>query len=192
MDWFLLISSLVVGILLGMLYFYTTFEAEYVQNKDLGELNYQQETRFRVIGDEYGGCLRGQNCASFEIASDRSFQYFRDGTTSAPQTGRIPSKLWNELKTELEAANLVQLEKRRDGYCTSYVDGIDFHFTVSLDSTIHNLDTCETWLKNDPVLENTLTFLFDYLQNPESYKEQYELNGVTDWLLETVKTRVTP
>ncbi len=175
-----------------MLFFYTTFEAEYLQNEDLSRLNYELETSFRIVGDEYGGCMRGQSCSSFEISYDRSYKYFENPAVNNAEEGKIPLKLWKEIKDNIIASDVRRAAIKRVGNCASQTDGIDYHFIVSLDGEIYNLDTCETQLAGDESLRRTLQFLFTYFADREFYEEEYKIKSLRDILEDTIQLRLVP
>ncbi len=165
-DIFLLASTALVGLFCGVYVYLTVFAPVYVDDKPE---NFTSEN-FEIIGDAYGGCR--SNCDSFRLTSDRSFQYLPGGSlgADAPVSGTYPRREFQELKSDILQADLRVLTKEfTASQCPSFIDGIDYRYSITLDGEVFELDTCRSQLRNNSALQTVLREIFSIVADPEAF-----------------------
>lgn len=144
------------------LYFsgFVPFASEYLSLKSL--LPDPVEIGLSIVGDAYGGCLMANSCPSFQLAADRSYR-FRSSPDAEMRTGVLPEALLNTLSSSLSGAPLERytLEADKES-CESYVDGIDYHYTIVIDGEEYVIDTCTTALPSNSAVNQALTRVWRY------------------------------
>ena len=178
-DIFLLATTAFVGLFCGVYVYLTVFAPVYVDDQPD---NFSSE-RFEIIGEAYGGCTFS-GCPSFRVTVNRSFTYLPDGTGAVIE-GTYPRREFAALRRRVEQANLETLAapvaSGQDIGCISFVDGIDYRYTVTIDGKAFELDTCYSQLKNSAELQSALQEAFEVVADPESFAystEDFQQAGV--------------
>jgi hypothetical protein len=119
-----------------------------------------------IASDVYGGCR--DECPSFQVLGDGSYRYLYSVTYDEPQvieSGSIPSAMRRDLKKNLTPQALAaQSQAITPVVCSSFSDGIDVRYTVTLDRETYVLDTCGTQVDTDSPLWLSIRKIWDYLQ----------------------------
>lgn len=125
-------------------YIYLTGFAGFVQN--LAVPDSEKVNQFVIVGDSYGGCR--SYCPSFQVQADGSYRYLftpEIGQPEALREGTISRGLLRDLKDSLNERDLrSQSRVYTPDDCESYVDGIDVVYTVTLNGTQYEIDSCGT------------------------------------------------
>lgn len=159
----LAITSL-VGLFVGGYLYVTGFAPQFLAHTVSTEDTY---TDFLIAGSIYGGCQRNQSCRSFQIRSDGSFGYLAQSPTTAipAHTGTLPSSYFESLRYEVMSTALdVASQKIEPTTCSSYIDGADFHYVITLNSNVYTLDTCGTNFNHDSALGKSLDNVWNYFK----------------------------
>ena len=191
-DWFLFISTFIIGLLGGAYLYLTVFVPEYVQNPDIIELSDQRKERLQVSAEQYGGCDMTSSCAAYAFSGDRQYRYQPGvirNTQENIETGDIPRALFNYILETIEEADLTYLASPAQRSCTSWVDGIDVRYNVEIGGEFYLLDTCTTQLEASGDVAMALQELFIYMNYPDEYVlpevlQSGGLGGVLEGVLE--------
>jgi hypothetical protein len=166
-DIWTLLTTFVVGMIAGGYVYVTGFKPQFEQFSGQTAEVYQDLV---IEGEQYGGDgLR--TLPAFQVVSDATFTYVPEampGEPGLPVQGTLPRALWNALSDELNGDDLFvnsQLVTVAD--CASAQGGIDYRYTITLDSVVYNLDTCGTNFTN-AALQETLDRLWNYFTTQES------------------------
>lgn len=179
-DWFLFISTFIIGILVGLYVYFTTFVPEYIANPAIQELVSEPVSELTILASTYGGCTQTGRCASYELTADRSYRY-QDGTEQ--MAGSIPRGLYAQVVDEVKVADLSSLERPLEpANCSHFVDGVDYELTIISAAGTYNLDTCYTALDTNDPLSQSLIRLFAFMENPASYQATEGEGGVRGYL----------
>lgn len=182
-DALLIGFTALVGLFCGAYVYVTVFAPAYVESKPDLQLN----ESLTLIGEMYGGCSR-IGCPTFRLTGDRKFQYLPGSTTAGGSTeGRYPRVEYAKIFDILKAANLNQLAQTRSlSDCSSFSDGIDFRYSITLEGSTFELDTCTTALSENKALQQALERVFVVVEDPEAYAydaADYQQAGVLGYLL---------
>ncbi len=172
----ILFLTFITGAFGGAYLYITTFAPQYTQD-DVPEKN-----QITIVGEMYGGCARGGQCASFRLSGDRLYQYMK--SEDEREEGKIPRDLLDAVLSQLSAYRLQSYAAPaaiRD--CHSYVDGIDYKYEVSFEGKRYVLDTCTTLLPHDSKLQMSLLDVWDYVNAATTSYPVLLEKGVGGWLL---------
>lgn len=180
-DWMFFILTFLTGFVIGLFLYITAFKPTYVP-EDFADLDKASE--FSVIGSVYGG-LRGPEFTrpSFRVISDQTYQYRPGGETGAATVaeGRMVSSLFDALRTAADEDDVAYFsESVARANCASDRGGYDYHYTITIDGTVYELDTCQTNLEPDDELALVLDDVWTYVADPTAYTAtpSDSLNGV--------------
>lgn len=114
---------------------------------------------FVVVVDTYGGCEEKNQCLSFQLLSDRSFQAVLGADTNAKAfNGTLPKSLVRNLQTELNL-EAIQSNTRTllDSEC-HYVgeEASNFRFVITFEGRNYSLDTCRNEINYESGLWKSL------------------------------------
>jgi hypothetical protein len=131
------------------------------------EVPTQESVESLVIESEvYGGCRA--SCPSFQVLGDGSYRYLYSVAYDEPQvieSGTIPFAMRRDLRRNLTPAALqAQSQPIDPAVCSSYSDGIDVQYTVTLDGEEFVLDTCGTQVDTNSPLWLNIKKIWDYLE----------------------------
>jgi hypothetical protein len=157
------LSAFLAGIITGSYLYLVGFAPEFEANKgqtaeEVGEL--------MIVGDMYGG-MRAGLPPSFQVNGDREFRYipFSDNPeVPAPAVeGRVPRELMEDVTSLLSESTLdAASEEITPEVCAQMVDGIDYKYTILVDSVEYQLNTCGTNFTADSELGAALEQLWEY------------------------------
>ena len=163
----LIVTTLLIGMVAGWYLYVTAFAPQFDELAGTTEATYED---FVVVGDQYGGRRAGAT-PSFQVLKDGSYNYIAeasDGSGEIHRDGTLPRALWSEVRTALTPTKVTDLAQDvADGNCASFVDGIDYTYTITLDSTNYVLDTCTTRLSTDEATNIALDKLWNYFATVE-------------------------
>ncbi len=137
-------TTFLVGVVAGGYIYVTGFKPQFEEFTGQTAEVYEDLV---IVGEQYGGDVQG-TLPSFQLVSDATFTYIPatgPNETPIPQQGSLPRALWNDLNEAIggtamsENAELVTVAN-----CTSFVDGIDYRYEITVDSAVYSLDTCGT------------------------------------------------
>ncbi len=114
----------------------------------------EEESAISVMAYRYGGCARGDGCASYRIADDGTYEYIvrsrADGETRFADTMNSAEK--TALFKALKDTNLEQLmESTFTGTCPAEYDGTGYRYNISYYDKHYSFDTCVQDLENEPL-----------------------------------------
>ena len=114
----------------------------------------EEEAAISVMAYRYGGCARGDGCASYRISDDGTYEYIvrsrSDGETRLADTLSTGEKtaLFKTLKsTNLEAL----LGTTFTGACPVEYDGTGYRYNITYYDKQYAFDTCVQDLENEPL-----------------------------------------
>jgi len=141
-----------------------------------------ERSALTIVGEQYGGCARGPNdCPSFRLTGDRSYQYLATGER---EEGTLPRQITTPIFSAITTFRLQSLAApvERDD-CTSFVDGIDYRYEVTFENTRYTLDTCRTSFSRDSELQQDLLKAWEFMENPTTTYPTVIEKGVGGWLI---------
>lgn len=181
--YFVLGSTFAVGVIAGMFFYVTVYVPMY------GGSDVPEEFSMLVEGRMYGGCERTGSCASFQFTDDGSYQYF-PSEGARKESGELPTSVVNSVRDELTPIAVEDASAPtaiRD--CRSYVDGIDYAYTITVESQQFALDTCKTQLAHENPLQQEFLAVWQYMENPSSTR-QYPViieEGVSGFIIDRLQ-----
>lgn len=162
-----ILITFVVGFFAGA-YLYVTSFAPLAAKISAPTL--ERTDRFTIVSEVYGGCR--SECPSFQVQGDGSYRYLRTirvGEDQVLQRGTLPLAQQRTLRAQLLVPELeVQSRETSPALCSSFTDGIDVRFTVTLEGTDYVLDTCGTNVDTDSGLWQALDGIWEYLEGPRN------------------------
>ena len=175
-DWFILISTFLVGVMSGM-YFYTTSYAPRYDERDLfSELDEMILVEFDMIALQYGsGFSNDIEPPVFEIDSQGNYRYTPAGVEQIEQDGRLPDVLLRELQGAIAEANLKEYSEDDP---RSDCDSVDYEYNIIREGTEYTLDTCNTNFSHSTGLGNVLQKIWQYMDLPEEHR--VSISNATD------------
>ena len=133
-----------VGVVAGGYLYLTGFAPQFEELSGQTEAVYDDLV---IVGDVYGG-RRINSTPSFQVLNDGTYRYLPStptGETVAAKEGTLPASLLREVKRELTKKSLTaDATKVPATNCNSFVDGVDYRYTITLDSANYDLDSCGT------------------------------------------------
>ena len=171
----LFISSFLMGMFAGA-YFFVSFFAPLIESPDSG-LYVDAQQDLIIEGIMYGGCERMNACANFQLVNGRDYHY-TVSTDTEVQTGRLHRTFAEGIKASLSDDTLYAASGPENmNSCSSYVDGIDYHYTIIKEGQRYELDTCTTALAYNQSLQELFLDIWYTLENPEAIEsEPFEFN----------------
>ena len=125
---------------------------------------------FTIVGEAYGGCR--SSCPTFRVTNDGTYRYFFTpgvGQAQVLRDGRLPFALQRELRQAVTEERLIaQSSKIQPSTCSSYTDGIDVRYTVTLDGRSYLLDSCGTAVIPDQYPWAALAKIWNYFETTSS------------------------
>lgn len=138
-----ILITFVMGIIAGVYLYIVGFTPLFY---DDGVSDEKELAAFTIVGEAYGGCRN--TCPTFRVTNDGSYRYFFTpgvGQSQVLRDGRLPFAIQRELRQALTEDGLsAQSTKTQPATCSSYTDGIDVRYTVTLDGRSYLLDSCGT------------------------------------------------
>lgn len=179
-DWFILISTFLVGIMSGVYLYATSFAPTYEERDVFDEAAEVPHTPFDVIALQYGGMVpEDYENAFFEVDDSGSYAFTPGGVGVMEQESVLPEVLKRELHDEIATADLKKLSEpieRSD--CASFSDGIDYEYNIVRKGEEYTLDTCYTDFSHDSELGRTLEKMWQYMNAPEEHR--ISISNTTD------------
>lgn len=173
----LLALTFLTGLLAGGALYLLVFLPEFAAT------DVEQKSQYAIAGEVYGGCMRGVGtCPSFRIEEDRSYQYLAG---EERKTGTIPRALMDEVWSAMSAAELAaEATLVSDKDCRSYVDALDYRYTITYAGQRYQLDTCKTSFTYTAPLHQELTKLWEYIANPDAYRASAGAGFGSGWFVD--------
>lgn len=143
-DILTLVTTFLVGAIAGGYVYVTGFKPQFEEFTGQTAEVYEDLV---LVGEQYGGDVQG-TLPSFQLLSNGTFTYIPATPSTAtvePKQGTVPRGIWNDIVRAVDADTLysnAELITVTD--CSSFVDGIDYRYEITLDSVVYNLDTCGT------------------------------------------------
>lgn len=160
-----LVFTFVTGLCAGMFLYVTVFaptveeQAQVWQGSSSGD--------WTITGEMYGGCMRTDTCGSFRLTNGSSFEYL-PVAESEVQKGRLPHDVRKMLQETLTEDFLIEASQEVHATsCSSFVDGIDYRYTVMLDGISYVLDTCSSVFALEEGAQTVMLDIWYFMENPE-------------------------
>lgn len=166
----ILISTFVFGFVTGaILFLYNNTGGE----GDGEPVHIEDAAAISVTAYRYGGCARGDGCASYRITDDGTYEYIvrsrADGETRFADTLNSAEK--NALFKALKGTNLESLlDTAFTGTCPVEYDGTGYRYNITYYDTQYSFDTCVQDLENEPLFI-TLADYFEMFSNTYTISE---------------------
>jgi hypothetical protein len=156
--------TFLMGALTGAFLYVTAFAPSY--KKDTQTQMGSISEGMIIEGEMYGGCSELDSCASFRLLENARYDYIPYPDAQV-EHGKLPSAIHSPLFDALtdEAVARAGVPTTSDA-CDSYVDGLDFSYTLMTASSTSELDTCSTLLHKDENLQALFLDAWDFMQNP--------------------------
>ena len=166
--YFILGSTFFMGVFAGVYLYVSAFAPTHQE----GVADDQVDDDAIVLeGQMYGGCSRTESCASFRLIDGRKYNYL-ETTGEEVKKGILPKNIREDLEGVFDDVSLQRYaQKVGNTSCTSYVDGVDFMYTISKDGERYLWDTCTTWLSQDTGLQEVFRSVWYAMENPDENKE---------------------
>lgn len=153
-----------VGVIAGGYLYLTGFAPQFEELTGQTEAAYDDLV---IVGERYGGD-RFNSSPSFQVLNDGTFRYLEGailGEVPVAKEGVLPKTLLAAIKKELSPTELNKAEQPAPAdTCISYVDGLDYRYTIVLERSTYKLDTCGTEFSGDSALGGALDSLWNYFQ----------------------------
>jgi len=163
-DFLSLLITFIIGVVAGGYLYMTGFAPQFEELTGQTEAVYDDLV---VVGEVYGGDRLGSS-PSFQVLNDGTFRYLPSIVASEEvqaKEGTIPKTLLASLKKELTPNDLNKAEQTTAAdNCLSYVDGLDYRYTITLDTVSYELDSCGTQFSVDSALGGALDSLWNYFE----------------------------
>ena len=167
-DILIMIVTFVVAVFAGFYLYLTAFAPQFEELAGQTEEVYED---FVLEGTQYGGDRLGGTPPSFQVLENGTYRYLPytlEGAVVDAREGTVPRSLLNEVKNELTEEVLVTAATIvTRGDCMSYVDGLDYNYSVTVNGENYTLDTCTTNLQVGGTLSITLDKLWNYFATGE-------------------------
>lgn len=158
-----ILITFIVGLFAGSYLYLTGFapiEAE------VSTPNSEEISQFTIVGDAYGGCRDA--CPSFQVVNDGSYRYLYTPAVGVDQVirqGKLPYELHKKLRKELTESELINQSKIiKPSTCSSYADGIDVVYEITLNSKTYTINSCGTAADGKSELWATLSQVWSYYE----------------------------
>ncbi len=154
----ILLSTFVFGFVTGAILFLFNNTGN---GGDGESVQLEEEVAISVMAYQYGGCARGNGCASYRIADDGTYEYlvrsrtdgeirFEDTMITAEKTALFKALKDTDFEQLTESAFI--------GTCPAEYDGIGYRYNISYYNKHYSFDTCVQDLAN----ESLFIILADY------------------------------
>ena len=173
--------TFITGVFAGV-YFYVTVYAPQYASDDVAE-----KSSVVIEGEMYGGCVLSTGCASFRLTENGSYQYFASAEAKK-ESGRLPSETIQRLLQQLETTDLARASSPkaiRD--CVSYVDGIDYRYSVTFEGGAYTLDTCTTNFSDVSHLQIEFIDAWEFMTNPTTTYPVIIEKGVGGFIIDRLQ-----
>jgi hypothetical protein len=175
---FLLISTFLMGVIAGGYFYLTVFAPEY--NDVLSSGDTLSASDLVIEGEMYGGCSEADACASFRLVDGRRYEY-RSFPDADVRKGTLERSIADPIRTAIGNADLERLsEEMSSSQCASYVDGVDYRYTVFSGGNSYVLDTCGTRFSAELSLQNVFVDAWYAMEHPEARKKAAVPTSITD------------
>lgn len=126
----------------------------------------KKASKFVIVADVYGGCRN--TCPSFQVQNDGSYRYLYTpaaGAEKIVRQGVLSHELMVRLRTALtKEALLKESVEIEPAICSSYTDGIDILYEITLDGEVFTVDSCGTDVSSDGQLWQALAAVWDFYE----------------------------
>jgi len=171
-DWFLFISTVIIGMFTGMYLYFTTFVPAYISNPTMQSLTQEGQPAWRMTVAAYGGCERLGECPRFELTAAGDVRYQpprgRDEVSTLEEV-TVPRALRRQVDAAVITTDLPAASRIADKNCAHFAGGIDYEITLDTTEGSYQLDTCFTQLADNAPLTSSLREVFTYLDDPAGY-----------------------
>jgi hypothetical protein len=176
---FLFISTFFMGVFAGA-YFYVSFYAPmYENNTPSGVVS---KDTFVINATMYGGCERLAVCASFQLIEGGTYSFIPGGSRDR-ETGKLSRTYTQGIQRTLTLELLSQLETDiRPSSCSSYADGVDYHYSIKKDGVSYEIDTCTTALSSNRATQELFLDIWYALENPHLVVDQPSTFDIAEFL----------
>lgn len=161
-----LVFTFVTGLFAGMFLYVTVFAPSVEEQLDVWEEPLSGE-EWVITGEMYGGCMRTDSCSSFRLVNGSGFEYLRDSEAEV-QKGRLPREVTTLLTETLDPVFLQEAAMEvTANACSSFTDGIDYRYIVSLEGSEYVLDTCQSVFALEEGAQTVFLDAWYYMENPQ-------------------------
>lgn len=164
-DWIIIIFTFFVGMLSGAYLYVTAYNPIY--NERVGRENAEAtDGGYSVVGEQYGGMVANYVHPSFRVAEGGAYTFFPGGAErGSRRDGELPPSLQRMLDSVIVSTDLELLATPvEDKNCVSYVDGIEYAYTIETGTGEYELDTCTTAFSNGTDLGKVLVRVWEYVE----------------------------
>lgn len=159
----ILIATFLFGFLCGVVLFLKSHTGQ----EGGGEVIPVDTKGFTILAHMYGGCSRGNGCASYQLTDTGMYTYIdRDRDLPDQRTEDVLSKKQiDELRTNVSQTNFSALKETRfSGTCPITYDDVAYRYDITYKGVLYTFDTCTEELEG--------VVLFDAL---EAYFEMFNI-----------------
>ncbi len=166
----ILLSTFVFGFVSGAILFLYNNTGN---GGDGAPVQLEEEAAISVTAYRYGGCARGDGCASYRISDDGTYEYIvrsrAEGETRFADTLSSAEKI--ALFKTLKDTNLAHLSDTSFvGTCPVEYDGTGYRYNITYYDKQYSFDTCVQDLENEPLFI-TLADYFEMFSNAYTTSE---------------------
>lgn len=162
-----LIITFAIGMVAGGYLYLTGFAPQFESLSGQTEAVYDD---LIIVGEEYGGDRTG-SAPSFQVLNDGTFRYLESASASeeiVSKEGVLPTTLLKAVKKRLLTSVLEKAQESTSAAsCASYVDGLDYQYTITLQNVVYELDSCGTEFTTESTLGVSLEALWNYFRTLE-------------------------
>lgn len=169
-----------MGMFAGGYLYLTVFAPTY--ESDIGTTEAIDANAIVINAQMYGGCDRTGSCASFRLIDDRSYTYLSYPESDVVK-GKLPSDI-SEAIFDVVGTNTFfnDTQSISPEFCDSYVDGVDYTYTVSLADEVYVLDSCTTAFSNNTAFQDAFLDVWKFMENPTTTYPVIIEEGIGGWL----------
>lgn len=178
--YFVLGSSLVMGMLTGGFVYLTVFAPEYKNaTQEIPKL-FVTKT---IDASMYGECIEHNACASFSLTDDRSYKYLLSPDSEIVKEA-IPVDLNRTIFSILTEEVLEKESKQlEDVNCNDDIVGLEYTYEVTVKQKTYTLDTCRTALATNKPLQTQLREVWSFMEHPTSTYPEIIEKGIGGTLI---------
>jgi len=160
----LLGSTFLMGAFAGAYLYVSVFAPAY--ESDIATSEAVDEDTVVIEGQMYGGCLRSGACASFKLIENGSYSYLA-APDAEVENGKLPKDVNEEIFDAVGTDTFFNAtDEISKDFCSSFADGSDFTYEVTLGEETYTLDTCKTTFAYDDELQASFLNVWNFMQNP--------------------------
>ncbi len=175
----ILFLTFLTGILVGVTLYLTAFAPVY-QDTELAE-----KSDFSIQGEQYGGCGMTDSCLTFRLEENGSYKYLYDDKI---EEGTLPSVLTNEAFGSLSVDSLdTNSESEEKDDCISYVDGVDYRYTIVYEGVRYVLDSCRTTFSLESDFQESAIKAWDFMGGEDVTYASSTGSGLGGWFVNRFK-----